>query len=114
MKALDEIDLAKRDRLAIERAARILRRDYPVKAIVLFGSKTRGDDDPESDIDLLILTSRPVTRAEHEQMTKALFPIQLDLGVVISKLIVCADDWERGIHQALPIRAEIDREGAAV
>ncbi len=114
MKALDEIDLHPRDRLAIEKAAGILRRDFPVKSIVLFGSKARGDDDPESDIDLLVLTSRPVTRAEHEQMTRALFDLQLELGVVLSKLVVSADNWQQGPYGVLPIRAEIDQEGATV
>ncbi len=113
MKTLDQIPLSDNDRQAIQAAAAILRRRFPIERVVLFGSKARGDDDTESDIDLLILTARPVTRAEKSQMTEALFDLELGLGVVISKLVMPLDEWEHGLHRVLPIRSEIDRDGVA-
>ena len=113
MKTLDEISLSHRDRQAIRAAARILRQQFPVDRVVLFGSKARGDDDDESDIDLLVLTSRPLTRAESTQITDALFDLQLALEVVISTLTVPAEEWEHGLYQVLPVRREIEREGVA-
>jgi len=35
-----------------------------VDSIILYGSKVRGDDTPESDIDLLVLAGRPFTPDE--------------------------------------------------
>jgi len=113
VRTLDEIHLSDTDRQAVRAAAAILRQQFPVARVVLFGSKARGDDDAESDIDLLILTARPVSRAERSRMTEALFNLELDLGVVISKLVIPLDEWEHGLHRVLPIRSEIDRDGVA-
>jgi uncharacterized protein len=113
MRTLDDICLSPTDREAIQRAARILRERFPAEAVILFGSKARGDDDPESDIDLLVLTSRPVSPLEKRRMTDALFDIELELAVVISMLVVPRDQWQHGLYQALPIRRRIEREGAA-
>jgi len=113
MRTLDTIDLAPKDRNAVQRAAVLLRKGFPVEQVILFGSKARGDDDAESDIDLLVLTSRPVTTAEKRRMTAALFDIELELDVVISKIVVPREAWEHGYYQVLPIRHDVDRHGVA-
>ena len=48
MRTLNEISLAEKDRRAIEAASAILRRQFPVERVVVFGSKVRGNDDHES------------------------------------------------------------------
>src|SRR5713226_3178953 len=58
MKTLTDVSLKPKDRRAIEAAARLLRDRFPVERIVLYGSKATGADVEESDIDLLLLTSR--------------------------------------------------------
>jgi uncharacterized protein len=113
MRRLDEIVLNPRDREAVEAVARILRDRFPVDRIVLYGSKARGDDGPDSDIDLLILTNRRLTAPERQEMSRVIFDVELRLEVIISKLVVPAEAWERGIYQALPIRREVEREGVA-
>lgn len=111
MKPLSEARLTPTDRQAVEAAARILRERFPVAALVLFGSKARGDDTPESDIDLLVLTSRPLSFAEDLKVTDSLFDLQLKHGVLFSTLVVSAAEWEEGVYQVLPIRHEVEREG---
>ena len=113
MRTLDEISLSENDRQAVMAAAGILRKQFPVERVVLFGAKARGDADAESDIDLLVLTSRPITDADKQAMTEALFDLQLEMEVVISKLVVPLEEWEHGLYQVLPIRQEVEREGVA-
>ena len=113
MKTLDAIQLNGRDRQAVEQAAATLRERFPVERVVLFGSKARGDDDAESDIDLLVLTSRPTSHSEKDQMVEALFPLELDLNVVITPLVVSTEEWEHGLYQVLPIRREVEQDGVA-
>ncbi|MBU2601098.1 MAG: nucleotidyltransferase domain-containing protein [Actinobacteria bacterium] len=113
MKTLADIPLATRDREAIQAAGGLLRRHFPVERILLFGSKATGRDDPESDIDLLVLTSRPLSWRERDAITDALFDVEMEFQVAISTLVVCEEDWERGPYQVLPIRDEIERHGVA-
>lgn len=82
-------------------------------AVKLFGSKATGRDDAESDIDLLVLTSRPLHWRERDAVTDALFDIEMEFDVVISTLVVSEQDWLYGPYQVLAIRAEVDRHGVA-
>ena len=111
MRKLSEINLQERDRQAVEKAVSILKKDFPVTEVFLFGSKARGDDDAESDIDLLVLTSQQITWQERNKMTDALFDVQLKYGVVISLLVVPFEKWKRGILIAHPIHDIIEEEG---
>jgi uncharacterized protein len=113
MRTIDEIDLSIRDRRAIEDAAAVLRQRFPVAGIVLFGSKARGTDEPESDIDLLLVTSRGLTWRERRSVTEAMFDVEMKHDVVISTLIVSREDWSEGLYTVLPIKGEIERDGVA-
>ncbi len=113
MRMLDNIKLKANDRQAIEEAIRLLKQKYPVEGIVLYGSKARGTDEPESDIDLLVLTSRELAWRERNAITDALYDIQLRHGVVISTLVVSAREWSEGRYSVLPIHDEVERYGVA-
>lgn len=113
MQTLDRIKLKANDRQAIEAAIRLLKQKYPVESVILYGSKARGTDDPESDIDLLLLTSRELSWRERDAITDALYDIQLRYDVVISTLVVSAREWLEGRYSVLPIRDEVDRYGVA-
>ena len=113
MRTLNDVSLKENDRRAVERASQILRSQFPVAQVVLFGSKARGDDDAESDIDLLVLTDRLVSHAERHQMRHAIYPIQLLNDVAISLTVVPREEWETGMYSVLPIRDEVNRDGVA-
>ena len=101
------------DKAAIVAAAAVLRERFPVEAIYLFGSKATGRDDPESDIDLLVLTSRSLHWRERDTITDILFDVEMRFEVVISTLIVNLEEWQHGAYQVLAIRDEIERDGVA-
>ncbi|MDP1808802.1 MAG: nucleotidyltransferase domain-containing protein [Actinomycetota bacterium] len=113
MRTVDDISLKEKDRLAIEEAVRLLKSQFPVAKVILFGSKAMGRADDESDIDLLILTTQTLNWRGRDKITDALFDIELEHEVVISTLVATVDEWERGFWAVLPIRQEIERNGAA-
>ena len=113
MRTLEQLNLCPGDRQAIQRAADVLRRQYGAQRIVLFGSKARGDDDAESDIDLLVLIDGPVDWDLKRRMRRALCPIGLELGVCFGTLVVSTQAWQHGVYRVMPIRHEIEREGVA-
>ena len=111
MKTLDQIRLAPHERAAIEAAAAILRDKLPVAQIILFGSKARGDAHDDSDIDLLSLTTRPLTWDEQKQVVPLLSPVQLEYDVLFGTIEIPEDEWYHGIYQVLPLRTEVERDG---
>ena len=102
------------DLKAIESAKELLKQNFPVLEVVLFGSKVRGDDNEESDIDLLLLTSRPVLFKERKAITYALYEVQLSYDVIFSTLIVHENEWHNGTFSVMPIYHEISREGVRI
>lgn len=113
MKTLDQIRLQPNERAAIEAAVAVLRDKLPVTQIILFGSKARGDDREESDIDLLLLTSRRLSWDEQKQVVPLLSPLQLEYDVFFGTVEIPEDEWYDGIYQVLPLRTEVERDGVA-
>jgi len=111
MKAIEDLPLVDKDRKAIAAAVDLLRERFPVDQAILFGSKAKGTDTVESDIDLLFTTERRLSWQERDAMIDMLFDIELTHDVVISSLVVPKSEWE-GDYALLPIHAEIERTGA--
>ena len=112
MKNLSDIPISDRDRVAINAASQMLKTRFPaVERVILFGSKARGDDDQDSDIDLLLLTSRPIDWKEREDVIDALFDIEMVHDVQISILVKTSTEWENGICTVFPVHAEISKVG---
>ena len=113
MKTLNDLSLKDNEREAIREATRMLKEKFPVKEVILFGSKARGDDNPESDIDLLLLTTRPINWRERQSIIHALFDLGMRYDVIFSILDTTEADYEQGIFTAFPIYREIKKDGVA-
>lgn len=111
MNTLDNISIKDNEKKAVLEASAMLRKSFPVKEVVLFGSKARGDDDEESDIDLLVLTSQPVSWNERKAINNALYEIQMKYDIIISTLITTVTEWNEGTFSVLPIHGEISDQG---
>ena len=114
MKSLQQAPLLQREREAVEAAVRMLTMVFPIDHVILFGSKARGDADVYSDIDLLLLTARPLHWTEEKAIVEALFDIGMAYDVLFSPLCVSSEEWEGDLFQELPIYQEIRRDGAVV
>jgi uncharacterized protein len=111
MRTLSDAPLAERDLRAVNAAVEMLRERFPVEQVIVYGSKARGDSDEESDIDLLLVTSRPIQWRERKAIIDALFDIEMAHDAIISILIVTVEEWSGGIFTAFPIYREIIRDG---
>ncbi len=111
MSGIDRATLKLNDRAAIAEAVAMLRSRFAAESVTLYGSKANGTDDAESDIDLLVLTSRVLGWRERADLSDAMFDIGLAHGVVISPLVVPAIEWERGRFSVLPIHGVIAESG---
>ena len=84
-----------------------------VRAVILFGSKARGDADAESDIDLLVLVD-----AENSQFRSELWRIasdvSLDYNVVLSPRVFGEARWAETRRMRLPLYRAIVADGVSL
>jgi predicted nucleotidyltransferase len=114
VKTLAQIQLAPNDRAAIERAAAILRQKFPIDRVILFGSKARGEDKADSDIDLLVLVPEQLDWRQVGTLAQTVCYLQLEFDVTLKASVFVTEEWECGASQALPLHSEIDCDGVLV
>ena len=80
--------------------------------LVLYGSQARGDAEPGSDIDVLVVLQGPVAPGEEIARTSDIIAsLSLAHGVVLSRAFVSSDRFER---EQSPLLMNIRREGVTV
>jgi len=114
VRQIDDIPITPEQLAALREIKQRLLETFEIKAIVLYGSFARGQADDESDIDLLVVTARPLTRFERHEITDIVFEVNLRHDTNFSTLVVDVESWETGIASVLPIRDEIIRDGIQI
>ncbi len=114
MKSLESAPLSRNEREAIDAAVMLLRERFPVERVVLYGSKVRGDSDEYADIDLLLITLKPLHWREEKTIVEILFDLGMEYDVMFSPLFASSDEWDRGVFKEFPIYREIMEEGAII
>ena len=114
MKSIDSIELTARQRQALTELRERLFADFGISALILYGSVARGEADEESDIDLLVVTQHPLSRASRHQITDAVFEINLRHDTNFSTLVVDRQSWTTGPLSILPLHDEVIEEGVVL
>ncbi|MBW2252834.1 MAG: nucleotidyltransferase domain-containing protein [Deltaproteobacteria bacterium] len=99
MKSFESVSLMKNESEAIEAAIRMLKSEFSVSKVILFGSKARGDHDEHSDIDLLVVASKLLHWKEEKAIVGTLFDIGIEYDVIFSPLFTSVDEWARKSHE---------------
>ena len=82
-------------------------------SVLLFGSKARGDDHPDSDIDLLVICNTGDWHIADEVYSIAT-DILLECGVALSPKVLSKDDYESMQQNEVAFVQNVRREGLAV
>lgn len=111
MKTLQDLQLPRNVLDALQAARDQIAAEFAVDRIVLFGSVVRGEDDEESDVDLLVVLKDPPSHQLRNQITHLVLDINLEYDTNLSELIVDRGSWDDGPLSVLPIHQEIEEEG---
>jgi predicted nucleotidyltransferase len=104
--------LTPNERAAVMEYVARIRSRFPqhILAVMLFGSKARGDADAESDIDLLVLVDEE-SGEFRSHLWHVASDVSLEFNVVISARVFGQVRWEEARRMRLPLYRAIVADG---
>ena len=101
---------------AVVELREMLQRELGDKFVRLyhFGSRVEGGADPESDYDLVCITTVPLTQDEEGYLLERQLDIQMDRGVLFDLHYYCEEQLRTGITSFSPFIQHIKEKGVLV
>ncbi|MFP4500352.1 MAG: nucleotidyltransferase domain-containing protein [Candidatus Hydrogenedentota bacterium] len=95
----------------LQRIKEVVRGFDPEAEIILYGSRARGDAEPGSDWDLLVLLSEEPDRHERAAIESAIYQIELESDEILVPIIRSKGFWDSPRAQAMQYHENVDRDG---
>ena len=102
------------EKAILERLKLRIAERLPLHQMILFGSRARGDADPDSDLDVIVVLDGPADRSARETVSDCSWETGLEHGIVIVPIVVNRDQWERGPERHSLLAQAIRAEGVPV
>lgn len=94
--------------------AAAIRRVLPDAEVILYGSVARGEETPDSDIDLLVLAPQEVTYELERAIRDQIYEIELEREQIISVIVRQNSRWHSRPLNFTPLYRAIVREGVSI
>lgn len=91
-------------------AETLRRKNLPVKSVILFGSQARGNYEPDSDIDVLVVTEK-LDKKIRETIIDEAYEISLKEDIPVIPLVYELKEFQSPLFRAGPFYQNISREG---
>jgi len=98
----------------IERFKKLILERVGPHRLILFGSRARGDADPESDLDIVVIAEGMLDNAMRRSISDCAWEAGFEHGIVVVPMVFTRDEWEHGPERdSLLVRA-VKAEGVPV
>ena len=85
----------------------------PKADVILYGSRARGDERPDSDWDILVLTDYSVDLITERKFRDKLYDLELETGEPLSMFVYSKNDW-RTKQRITPFYENVTQEGVRI
>ena len=106
--------MAERDKLVIEHFKKLMiERGVPLYRLVLFGSRARGDHEPDSDYDVLVVVTE-LDRTIREIISHCAWETGFEDCLVIVPVVMTRDEMEHSPLRSSLLMQAIRQEGMPI
>lgn len=104
------------DKKILERIKNAVHEVDPTASIILYGSRARGDNRPDSDWDIIIVVNKKnVSNQFEDKITFPLYKIEWDTGNIISPIVIPKNTWQnQNQNYLVPFFESIQKEGIVI
>jgi uncharacterized protein len=95
----------------ISQIRRAVQQVEPDAEIILYGSRSRGDYQKDSDWDFLILVDGAATDERTDRIRHKLYEIEWESGDIISAIVRSREQWDSDLYQTMPFHQRVQKEG---
>ena len=99
------------DKKILDKLKSILREQVSLHQLILFGSQARGDADPYSDLDVVIIVDGAVDESARAGISDCAWEAGFEHGVVIVPVVFSLDEWESGPESGSLLVQAVKAEG---
>lgn len=86
----------------------------PTAQIILYGSRARGDAEPDSDWDLLVLLDGEVTNERERIVRYQVYDLEREMDAVLSTAVRSKEKWHSDFYAAIPFHRNVTHDGIAL
>ena len=90
--------------------ANLVRRKVSLRSIVLFGSRARGDAEPDSDMDVLVVVD-DLTEKDENYISECAWEAGFSSGIVVVPVVFSRAEWENGPERYSLLAEAVKFEG---
>ena len=94
-------------------AGALIQHNVPLYKAIVFGSRARGDAQPDSDLDVLVLVEH-VTPTLRKIISRCAWEVGFEAGVLIQTVVMSREEAEHGPEQSSLLMLAIREEGIPV
>jgi uncharacterized protein len=91
----------------------LIEHNIPLYKAIVFGSRARGDAQPDSDLDVLVLVEQ-ITPALRKTVSHCAWEVGFEAGVLIQTVIMTREEAEHGPEQSSLLMLAVREEGILV
>src|SRR3972149_4353981 len=84
------------EKIVLDRFKALLSTHIGLHKLILFGSRARGDADPDSDLDVLVVLDNRPTDREQGIISDCAWEAGFESGIVVVPVVFARHDWEAG------------------
>lgn len=91
----------------------LIEHNVPLYKTIVFGSRARGDAQPDSDLDVLVLVEH-VTPPIRKTISHCAWAVGFEAGVLIQTVVMTREEAELGPEQSSLLMLAVREEGSPV
>jgi predicted nucleotidyltransferase len=91
----------------------LMKKKIKINRVVLFGSRARGDAEPDSDMDVLVIVN-DLTEEMEDYISECAWEAGFERGIVLVPVVFSRNDWENGPERYSLLAEVIKSEGVSL
>lgn len=102
------------EKVVLDRFKALLSKRVRVYRIILFGSRARGDADPQSDMDVAVILDGAADDQARDAVSDCAWEAGFDQAIVVVPVVFGREEWENGPERYSLLAQAVQAEGLEV